>query len=583
MGHNDIILFRCKTILCILLFLMLGGCVSIQLDENVSVSPEEEMQITDENRDSIEDSVEDTIEDTISNNTDKNYEGEWHRTGVGSYQWAEFIISDWKEGESFEVSGDANYGYYGGPIEGTAIFIEDDLAVLYDENVEDFLQEEGDHGIYFQFLEDSIIVTHDPYVRLWFGGGGIATAEGTYIQGEPEYTNCDDVSEIFSDGELKQIQELLGEGYNNLFKNIIETGEMTEYKIDNGRLWEAYRPYYSAEWCNIIIYDDGRIYIEGQAYTGPTQFYTNSEDTEMPNIEMLKSEQPVMFDTGERNHNYWYTEPDPQDTFMLRVEGNISANQAWVDFLKGEMPDYTGMDFSDRIFAGLNRPYTLQDMEGYSLDLWAYGQKEYVEDGGILTNIQIFPYDVDADEEEELLFVCKSYAGMVKLWVLDEAYEDTWLLYPSISNWIPPGNSGRAWLWSNGFICYQARDSLEGCPNYINIYSQGKGGYFKLECNEYRSSDTLAQYYLDYEEGGRWKTVDVVFDRNGTMIDGSLIYAENVCTGPRYDGDLAIITQIYEETVGDAVPVRELTGLDGTEDGVIIVTREEFYSGAYLK
>lgn len=38
-----------------------------------------------------------------------------------------------------------------------------------------------------------------------------------------------------------------------------------------------------------------------------------------------------------------------------------------------------------------------------------------------------------------------------------------------------------------------------------------------------------------------------------------------------------------EETVGDAVPVRELTGLDGTEDGIIIVTREEFYSGAYLE
>lgn len=306
-------------------------------------------------------------------------------------------------------------------------------------------------------------------------------------------------------------------------------------------------------------------------------------ETEEQPIMVETEEQPIMVDTEERNHNYWYTEPDPQDTFMLRVEGNISANQAWVDFLKGEMPDYTGMDFSDRIFAGLNRPYTLQDMEGYSLDLWAYGQKEYVEDGGILTNIQIFPYDVDADEEEELLFVCKSYAGMVKLWVLDEAYEDTWLLYPSISNWIPPGNSGRAWLWSNGFICYQARDSLEGCPNYINIYSQGKGGYFKLECNEYRSSDTLAQYYLDYEEGGRWKTADVVFDRNGTMIDGSLIYAGNVCTGSKYDDDLAIITQIYEETVGDAVPVRELTGLDGTEDGIIIVTREEFYSGAYLE
>ncbi len=293
-------------------------------------------------------------------------------------------------------------------------------------------------------------------------------------------------------------------------------------------------------------------------------------------------EHPVTVDAEERNHNYWYTEPDPQDTFMLRVEGNISANQAWVDFLKGEMPDYTGVDFSSGRYSELGRPYTLQDMEGYSLDLWAYGQTEYVEDGGILTDIQIFPYDVDADEEEELLFVCKSYAGLVKLWVLDEAYEDTWLLYPSISNWTPPGNQGRAWLWSDGFICKQDADIyIENCPDSIYIFRIGEGLAFNLECNQYQSSDTTAVYYLSYEDEDGWSTAKVMFDRNGVVTDGSLIYAGNICTG--YAEDLAIITQIYEETVGNAVPVRELTGLDGTEDGVIIVTREEFYSGAYLE
>ncbi len=292
---------------------------------------------------------------------------------------------------------------------------------------------------------------------------------------------------------------------------------------------------------------------------------------------------PVTADTEERSHNYWYTEPDPQDTFLLRVEGDVSANQAWVDFLKGEMPDYTGVDFSDRRFAGLNRPYTLRDMEGYSLDLWAYGQTGYVEDGGLLTDIQIFPYDIDADGEEELMFICKSYAGLVTLWVLDDAYEDTMCLLPCCQTWIWPAEPGRAWLWSDGFICYRAPDSYKGCPEYINIYTEGNGGFFKLVCNQYQSSDTLAVYYLAYEEEDGWKGADVMFDLNGEIIDGSLIHAGNVCTGPEYDEDLAIITQIYEETVGDAVPVRELTGLEGMEDGIIIVTREEFYSGAYLE
>ncbi len=280
------------------------------------------------------------------------------------------------------------------------------------------------------------------------------------------------------------------------------------------------------------------------------------------------------------------SEPDPQDTFMIRVEGNISENQAWVDFLKGEMPDYTGMDFSDRRFAGLNRPYTLQDMEEYSLDLEAYGVsiRQYAADGGQLTGIQIFPYDVDADGEEELLFICDSYAGLVKLWVLDEAYEDTWCLYPSASNWVPPGIPGRAvWLWSDGYICYQGPDSYKGCPEYICIYSEGNGEAFELKCNQYWSSDMIVVYYYTYEDVDGYSTVKVMFNRNGKVIDGSLIHAGNVCPGAGYNDDLAIITQIYEETVGDAVPVRELTGLKGTEDGVIIVTREEFYSGAYLK
>lgn len=297
-------------------------------------------------------------------------------------------------------------------------------------------------------------------------------------------------------------------------------------------------------------------------------------------------ENPVTVDTEERNYNNGYAEPDPQDTFMLRVEGNISANQAWVDFLKGEMPDYTGADFSDGRFAGLNRPYTLRDMEGYSLDLEAYGVsiRQYAADGGQLTGIRIFPYDVDADDEEELLFICDSYAGLVKLWLLDEAYEDTWCLYPSASNWEPPGIPGRAvWLWSDGYICYQGPDSYKDCPEYIYIYHEGKGSSFELKCNQYRSSDTLAVYYLTYEEEDGWKEADVMFNRNGEVIDGSLIHAGNVCPGAGYNEDLSIITQIYEEAVGDAVPVRELTGLEGTEDGVIIVTREEFYSGAYLE
>lgn len=221
---------------------------------------------------------------------EENSEGEWYRTNVASYQWARINISNWKEGESFDVTLLANYSDYGGFVEGTATFIEKDMAVLYDENLENFLRnDEGDHGVYFQFVENSIIVTHDSYVRLWFGGAGIATAAGTYIQGEPKYTNCTDVSEIFTENKLEIIQGLLGDRYEELFENMIELGEITEYKINNGHLWEAYKLPSAAERCHIIIYEDGRIYVEGYtASVRKKEFYTNSEDTEMPDVEQLK-------------------------------------------------------------------------------------------------------------------------------------------------------------------------------------------------------------------------------------------------------------------------------------------------------
>lgn len=289
-----------KAVISVLIILFVTGCVNGCSNGN-AIEDSTTNEVNEHSVTNTEESVTDKIEsdesmvqtaeitqDLITN----GYEGEWYRTNVKSYQWARITISNWKEGESFDVTVLANYGDYGGSLEGTATFIEEDMAVLYDEHVEDFLKEhEGDHGIYFQFSENAILVTHDSDVRMWFGGGGTATAEGTYVQGEPEYINCADVGEIFTEEELEAIQELLGDRYEPLFKNVIEIGEITEYGIDNGRLWEAYRPPYGVEWCNILIYDDGRIYIEGYAYGDyPKEFYTNSDDTEMPDVELLKKE-----------------------------------------------------------------------------------------------------------------------------------------------------------------------------------------------------------------------------------------------------------------------------------------------------
>ncbi len=279
-------------ILGISLALLFTACSGQDIQEEVSVNAVSEI-MSDENMpdENISDG---NMETNDPDDAAAGYEGEWYRTGVASYQWARIVISDWKEGESFDVTLDVTYSSYSGTAEGTATFIEEDTAVLYDEDLEAYLQnKDGDHGIYFHFLEDSIEVTHDAHVRAWFGGGGISTAAGTYIQGEVEYTNCTDVSEIFTENELEQIQELLGEKYDPLFKDLIEFGEIKEYPFDKVRMWMAYSPN-SFERCYITIYEDGRIsieYIERHFDSdAEKEFYTNSGNAEMPDDELLSVE-----------------------------------------------------------------------------------------------------------------------------------------------------------------------------------------------------------------------------------------------------------------------------------------------------
>ncbi len=267
------------------------------------------------------------METNASDDAATGYEGEWYRTDVASYQWARIVISDWKEGESFEVTLDVTYSSYSGTAEGTATFIEEDTAVLYDEDLEASLRnKDGDHGIYFHFLEDSIEVTHDAHVRAWFGGGGMSTAAGTYIQGEVEYTNCTDVSEIFTENELEQIQELLGEKYDPLFKNLIEFGEIKEYPFDKVCMWMAYSPNYS-ERCYITIYEDGRIsieYIERHFDSdAEKEFYTNSENEEMPDDELfsVEWEEIKALDVPEDMLAYWMV-LNSKMPFISYDEGN---------------------------------------------------------------------------------------------------------------------------------------------------------------------------------------------------------------------------------------------------------------------
>lgn len=213
----------------------------------------------------------------------ENFEGQWNRTQVASYEQATIEISNWVEDESFDLKIQNRYSIYSSCLEGKARFVDDSKAIFYDENLKEFLNDEIDSGIYVTFSDNSINITHAKEISMYFGGGGVCTAEGMYVKGEPEYTNYSDVNMLFSEDELTNIKGVLGESYEPLFKDIIELGEVEIKTIDGGRMWEAYWPPYEVAWCKILIYNDGRVYIEGCPYGGKNkEFYTNSKDTKMP-------------------------------------------------------------------------------------------------------------------------------------------------------------------------------------------------------------------------------------------------------------------------------------------------------------
>lgn len=119
----------------------------------------------------------------ILKNENIDYEGTWNRLDEDARRWGQIKITDWENGESFRVRLDAGYELYCGTLEGKAEFINEYTAVLYDDfAIQTLKNYEGDHGVYFIFSEDAIIVKHDRSLSLCFGGGGIATAEGVYVK-----------------------------------------------------------------------------------------------------------------------------------------------------------------------------------------------------------------------------------------------------------------------------------------------------------------------------------------------------------------------------------------------------------------
>lgn len=411
-------------------------------------------------------------------NPPNGYEGEWYRTEVPLYEWARITIGNWKEEESFDVILDATCGYHAGTVQGTAEFISEDTAVLYDEEAEDFLKNrEGNHGVYFKILSDSIIVTHDFDVDMVFGGGGIGNARGAYAR-NPKYTSikCEDVSELFTNKEIDKIKELMGDRYELVLLKVIESGdgEVETYEIDQGRMWKMYdTPPYDTTWCDIVMYDDGRIYIQANSfyYLDGVEFYTNTDDTEMPD-EIQKDFSNDDSEALSDEDLSWY-----MDYWAKELEPIVSAE---------ELQELNEIDWPDEI-----QPYIEYDwLSDEGIDRLAMSDN--------LWNMQLA--DINLDGQPEML-VCQSFNSLDDLIHVFSIQDGTVVYCGKITG-------GTACRENEMFM----KESNYLPAQYIDVYQNDSG-----ELRYLSGEDVL------YQPHGYYQIYESTFD--GTGISCKPVYA----------------------------------------------------------
>jgi len=203
------------------------------------------------------------------------FEGEWHRTNTHSSIYGTITIDEVNE-DSLHFVGEFGYFYHGGDAFGEAYFISENEAVYEDER-----------GTITFTLEDGVLtLVSEGNPGLM---GNRVTADGTYVIGEPAYTNRNVIAETFPNGENEEISEMLGEISDEVFLTPTYIGIVTEEDVTlsdgtSARHIECHIPTDSTSY-DILITEDGLMYFLGNYGSRETVFVTNDQNytaTELP-------------------------------------------------------------------------------------------------------------------------------------------------------------------------------------------------------------------------------------------------------------------------------------------------------------
>lgn len=203
----------------------------------------------------------------------ESFEGTWNRTDVVNGCGGQIEVSN-QDAEGFDFSGVFLYYSHNGVIDGRAYFVTPEIAI-YEYNQEGFdtieTQEEADAPEYvvFEKTEEGFkVIASSSSAELGFGMN--VFADGTYVAGEPVYTNATVLEDNFTPEEQENIKALLGDAYDAYFKDVVTLGilESEECTLEDGTnaiFYDAFIPTMGGYCFELLKCENGDLYFYSEA------------------------------------------------------------------------------------------------------------------------------------------------------------------------------------------------------------------------------------------------------------------------------------------------------------------------------
>ncbi len=197
----------------------------------------------------------------------ESFEGTWHRTDVASGFGAELTITEQSE-EGFAFVGDFYYYAHSGWMEGDAKFVAPNIAVFEYMNEWDGEVTTSEYLVFEKTQEGMNVYASAASADLGFGMN--VFADGSYVQGEPVYTNATVLADNFTVEVQEKVQVLLGNAYDDYFKFPVEMGILTSTPAvltdgSSATYYDVFVPTMGGYAFQLLVCENGEVYFCSEA------------------------------------------------------------------------------------------------------------------------------------------------------------------------------------------------------------------------------------------------------------------------------------------------------------------------------